>query len=127
MEEVKKLLVPAVSTYCPQAYTYTFCTQPLAGRMDGCMDGCNGSSLWFNERFNVLHLSFPEDEGLILTLNLWSYEKLLVKTTRLPTYIWHTTSIPLLASCLLPYIVEENRLAVPPAEWKNIASCTHLL
>lgn len=90
------------------------------------MDGCNGSSLWFNERFNVLHLSFPEDEGLILTLNLWSYEKLLVKTTRLPTYIWHTTSIPLLASCLLPYIVE-NRLAVPPAEWKNIASCTHLL
>lgn len=83
MEEVKKLLVPAVSTYCPQAYTYTFCTQPLAGRMDGCMDGCNGSSLWFNERFNVLHLSFPEDEGLILTLNLWSYEKLLVKNNKI--------------------------------------------
>lgn len=38
MEEVKKLLVPAVSTYCPQAYTYTFCTQPLAGRMDVWMD-----------------------------------------------------------------------------------------
>lgn len=38
MEEVKKLLVPAVSTYCPQVYTYTFCTLPLAGRMDVWMD-----------------------------------------------------------------------------------------
>lgn len=38
VEEVKKLLVPAVSTFCPQAYTYTFCTQPLAGRMDVWMD-----------------------------------------------------------------------------------------
>lgn len=38
VEEVKKLLVPAVSTHCTQADMYTLCTLPFACRMDAWMD-----------------------------------------------------------------------------------------
>lgn len=64
---------------------------------------------------------------LIPAVSTW-HSRILVQTTGQLGYIWQTTSIPLLASCLLPHIERENRLAVHPVEWKkNIASCTHLL
>lgn len=63
---------------------------------------------------------------LVPAVSTW-HARILVQTTGQLGYIWQTASIPLSASCLLPHIERENRLAVHPVEWKNIARCTHLL